>query len=248
MSGLSACRSGVYDLGDRQDDFEAGRRGRDPHVTRSVRVRGEFSPRPAGARRGAIDAATYASLRLLSGRRGSGPLRIAAAVRRELAVGGDAVRHAVFAFAYKTLSAGTGALVLAAVHHDDFRGLLGGASGTGPVAGLALAFFGLGYLVRPGLAAPSPVGAGLMAVAGIAWGVYSLRGRRAGKPLAETAGNFARASLLAVIVSGAGSGALVGRLRAARPDAELTEVACEERPQLAARLRLGPPRCARRPR
>jgi hypothetical protein len=37
-----------------------------------------------------------------------------------------------------------------------------------------------------------------------------------------------------VFVTGDGSGALVGRLRAAQPDAEVTEVDCEQRPQLAA--------------
>jgi drug/metabolite transporter (DMT)-like permease len=40
-----------------------------------------------------------------------------------------------------------------------------------------------------------------MVTAGIAWGVYSLRGRRAVAPLAETAGNFVRAVPLAAAVS-----------------------------------------------
>jgi drug/metabolite transporter (DMT)-like permease len=158
---------------------------------------------------GAIDAATYASVRLLSGAAVLVPLAFRRAGRPAGSWPSAAMLFAYavpFAFAYRTLSAGTGALVLFAAVQTTMisAGLLSGER-PGPVQwlGLALAFLGLGYLVRPGLAAPSPVGAGLMAVAGIAWGVYSLRGRRAGRPLAETAGNFARASLLAVIVSGA---------------------------------------------
>jgi len=57
-------------------------------------------------------------------------------------------------------------------------------------AGLALAIGGLIYLVSPGLAAPDPLGAGLMAIAGIAWGVYSLLGRSAGDPLEATTRAF----------------------------------------------------------
>jgi drug/metabolite transporter (DMT)-like permease len=67
--------------------------------------------------------------------------------------------------------------------------------------GLVLAIAGLVYLVSPGLSAPSPLGAGLMAIAGVAWGVYSLRGRRVADPLGATAGNFARAVPLALLVS-----------------------------------------------
>ncbi len=68
-------------------------------------------------------------------------------------------------------------------------------------AGLALALGGLGYLVRPGAAAPSAVGSGLMAVAGVSWGIYSLRGRGSRNPLADTAANFLRAAPLAVLTS-----------------------------------------------
>jgi drug/metabolite transporter (DMT)-like permease len=60
---------------------------------------------------------------------------------------------------------------------------------------------GLVYLVAPGIAAPPLTGAVLMAGAGVAWGLYSLRGRGASDPLRETAGNFARALPFAVAVS-----------------------------------------------
>ncbi len=55
--------------------------------------------------------------------------------------------------------------------------------------------------MSPGLAAPPLLGTLLMAGAGIAWGVYSLRGRGAGEPVAATAGNFMRAAPLALVVS-----------------------------------------------
>jgi len=59
-------------------------------------------------------------------------------------------------------------------------------------------------LLLPGVAAPSLPGAALMAVAGVAWGVYSLRGRGSGEkrtdPLAATAGNFVRATPLGIVL------------------------------------------------
>ena len=57
-------------------------------------------------------------------------------------------------------------------------------------AGLALALAGLVYLVLPGLAAPPLVSSAFMAVAGISWGLYSLGGRGATDPLADTTSNF----------------------------------------------------------
>ena len=63
--------------------------------------------------------------------------------------------------------------------------------------GLVAALGGLVYLVLPGLAAPDPAGAALMTAAGVAWGLYSLRGRSAARPLAATVGNFLRSLPLA---------------------------------------------------
>jgi len=158
---------------------------------------------------GAIDAASYATMRLLAGTAVLVPIAWLRAGRPSGSWGSAAMLFAYavpFAFAYRTLSAGTGALILfAAVQITMISAGLRSGERPGAVQwlGLALAFSGLAYLVSPGLAAPSPAGAGLMAIAGIAWGVYSLRGRRAGRPLEETAGNFARALLLAALVSGA---------------------------------------------
>jgi drug/metabolite transporter (DMT)-like permease len=67
--------------------------------------------------------------------------------------------------------------------------------------GLALALGGLVALVFPGLSAPPLGGSILMFGAGIAWGVYSLRGKKAGDPALATAGNFARAVPMAAALS-----------------------------------------------
>jgi len=111
---------------------------------------------------------------------------------------------AFFSFAYLTLPAGTGALILFGAVQLTMLSV-GFRSGEkfGYVAwvGLVLAVAGLFYLVSPGIAAPPLLGAALMAIAGVAWGVYSLRGRRITDPLAATAGNFARAALLAPLLS-----------------------------------------------
>lgn len=102
---------------------------------------------------------------------------------------------AAFSLAYLDLTAGTGALILFGAVQVSMLlwGLRGGERPhAGEWTGLLLAVAGLGVLVRPGLAAPAPVAAALMAVAGIAWGAYSLRGRSATTPLQSTAGNFLR--------------------------------------------------------
>lgn len=103
---------------------------------------------------------------------------------------------ACFSFAYVTLSAGTGALILFGTVQLTMltAGLWAGESFR-PLAwvGFALAVGGLVYLLSPGITAPAPVGATLMAVAGVSWGGYSLRGRGVADPLAATASNFLRA-------------------------------------------------------
>ena len=68
--------------------------------------------------------------------------------------------------------------------------------------GLILAFSGLVYLLLPGAEAPDPLGFLLMAASGIAWGVYTLRGRGSVDPLADTTGNFLRATLPAAVLAG----------------------------------------------
>jgi drug/metabolite transporter (DMT)-like permease len=111
---------------------------------------------------------------------------------------------AFFSFAYLTLSAGTGALILfGAVQITMFSVGLRAGEAFRPMAwaGFVLAVAGLVYLVSPGLTAPPLLGAVLMAAAGVAWGAYSLRGRGVADPLAATAGNFLRATLFALGLS-----------------------------------------------
>ena len=114
------------------------------------------------------------------------------------------VYAAAFSFAYNSLSAGTGALLLfGAVQATMILwGLHKGEKLHAiQIAGLAVAVIGLVVLVFPGLSAPPIVGSILMLGAGISWGIYSLRGKAAGNAIAATAGNFLRAVPFAVAVS-----------------------------------------------
>jgi drug/metabolite transporter (DMT)-like permease len=161
--------------------------------------------------RGAIDAASFSTIRLVSG---AVVLLVIASVSGLGRSSSSAVRwrsavalflYAVaFSFAYLSLAAGTGALILfGAVQVTMIASAL--VSGERPSArewvGLTAALGGLGYLVSPGVSAPSAVGSTLMAIAGIAWGAYSVWGRGAANPLADTTANFARAVPLALVVS-----------------------------------------------
>jgi drug/metabolite transporter (DMT)-like permease len=68
----------------------------------------------------------------------------------------------------------------------------------GEWTGLIVALGGLAYLVSPGLEAPEPAGAVLMAAAGTSWGWYTIRGGGVTDALGVTAGNFARTMPLLV--------------------------------------------------
>ena len=109
-----------------------------------------------------------------------------------------------FSFAYRSLSAGTGALILfGAVQLTMFVVALraGERFPARSWVGLALAVLGLIYLVAPGVTAPDPMGAVLMTIAGIAWGVYSLIGRGVADPLEATASSFIYCVPLVVVIS-----------------------------------------------
>ncbi len=111
---------------------------------------------------------------------------------------------AAFSFAYKSLSAGTGALLLfGAVQATMILWAMhkGERLRARQLIGLALAVGGLVLLVFPGLSAPPLGGSALMLGAGVAWGVYSLRGKAAGDPFSATAGNFIRAIPFAALLS-----------------------------------------------
>ncbi len=109
-----------------------------------------------------------------------------------------------FSLAYLSLAAGTGALILFALVQITMIGwgVLGGEKlAAARWAGLALAVGGLVWLLLPGLNAPPASGAALMAISGLAWGVYSLRGRGKAAPTQHTAGNFLRAGAMAALIS-----------------------------------------------
>jgi drug/metabolite transporter (DMT)-like permease len=153
----------------------------------------------------AIDPATFSAVRLLSG---AAALWAITRVR-----GGAGVRHGgdwwsaaalfvyagAFSFAYVALTTATGALILFGSVQLTMIGW-GAARGERMrpmgLLGTVIAIAGLVALVAPGLEAPAPAGAALMAGAGVAWGISSLRGRTSSDPIPDTAGNFLRAALL----------------------------------------------------
>jgi len=159
---------------------------------------------------GSIDPASFGSLRLLSG-----ALMLALVLRFRPQAAAPArvdwlaaamlfAYVAFFSFAYLSLAAGTGALILfGAVQLTMIAAGWRAGESFGALGwlGFALAAGGLVVLVAPGVSAPPPLGAALMAVAGVAWGIYSLRGRGVADPLAATAGNFLRALPLALLLS-----------------------------------------------
>jgi drug/metabolite transporter (DMT)-like permease len=109
-----------------------------------------------------------------------------------------------FSFAYLGLTAGTGALLLFGAVQVVMiaAGFFAGERIVfGIVVGWLLAVAGLTLLLLPGIAAPPPVDALCMLVAGAAWGVYSLRGRGSTDALGDTAGNFVRAVPAALVIS-----------------------------------------------
>ena len=111
---------------------------------------------------------------------------------------------AAFSFAYLSLSAGMGALLLfGAVQATMILWGFRKGERLGPIQtiGFLAAMGGLIALVFPGLSAPPLFGSTLMLSAGVAWGIYSLRGKRENNPARATAGNFQRAVPFAAVVS-----------------------------------------------
>jgi drug/metabolite transporter (DMT)-like permease len=98
-----------------------------------------------------------------------------------------------FSFAYVRLDAGTGALILfGAVQLTMFAVALGEREPFPPLAwlGLAIAVTGLVWLMLPGASAPDPLGAFLMALSGLCWGLFSLLARGSSDPVENNATNF----------------------------------------------------------
>lgn len=156
-----------------------------------------------------IDAASFTMLRLASGavilrglilmrggmRSGSGNWLSALALF---------AYAAGFSFSYVHLPTSAGALLLFGAVQTTMigHGLWSGERLRAlQVAGLVLACCGLVGLLLPGLSAPPLASALLMLGAGMAWGIYSLRGKGSGNPLQVTGGNFIRAASLAALLA-----------------------------------------------
>lgn len=158
---------------------------------------------------GATDPISFTTLRFGSGavvlglvawRRGGG-VRLAFAGRSAVVL----VAYAIpFSVAYARLPTGVGALLLFTAVQLTMIGSAMRARAH-PTReewiGLALSLFGLVVLTRPGLARPDLAGAALMLGAGVAWGLYSLRGRVSGDPVATNALAFVLAAPMCVAAS-----------------------------------------------
>jgi drug/metabolite transporter (DMT)-like permease len=161
----------------------------------------------------AIDAASFTTIRLLSA---SVVLALLCGFKRSVWTGGGNWPSALalfayaagFSFAYISLSAGTGALLLFGAVQATMigYGIYKGERLKGlRLGGFVLALVGLVILVLPGLSAPPLLSSVSMLLAGAAWGVYSLRGKCIRNPLTATAGNFVRTvpfTLLLSLVAG----------------------------------------------
>jgi drug/metabolite transporter (DMT)-like permease len=108
-----------------------------------------------------------------------------------------------FSFAYRSLSSGMGAFILFGTVQTTMLTtalLKGERPHITEWLGLMVAISGLVYLVFPGLSAPDPLGALLMTIAGIAWGLYTLKGKGVKDPLETTALNFMRSVPMVLVV------------------------------------------------
>lgn len=156
-----------------------------------------------------IDAASFTSIRLVSG---AMMLWLVVRIRGGTTNGSGNwlsafalfVYAALLSYAYASLSTAMGALLLFGAVQAT---MIGHGIRAGErllklqLVGLVLAFAGLVGLLLPGLSAPPVSGSLLMLGSGVAWGVYSLRGKGAGDPTRVTAGNFLRAVPIAVVLS-----------------------------------------------
>jgi drug/metabolite transporter (DMT)-like permease len=160
-----------------------------------------------------VDPASFTSIRILSGAlmlfvltkvlpsresapQGASGNWISAAALFAYAIG--------FSLAYVRIGAGVGALILfgtVQITMVSWGLFTGERPRVGEWLGLGVAVLGLAVFMLPGAHAPDLLGTGLMIVAGVAWGVYSLRGRKSSRPLLTTADNFLRAVPFALAVS-----------------------------------------------
>lgn len=160
--------------------------------------------------RGEIDPSSFTAIRILSGALALSVIVLSIQRRSTLSAGSWLagsmlfVYAAAFSFAYVGLNAGTGALILFGSVQITMIAVAIKSQERPNAAewvGLIVALGGLVYLTLPGLAAPPPDRAALMALAGAAWGIYSMRGRAGGDPVAATGANFLRAMPFAALLT-----------------------------------------------
>lgn len=157
---------------------------------------------------GHIGASTFTMVRIVSGAVVLGLILLTK--YRTHKIGGSWLSAAAlfgyaagFSFAYISLDAGAGALLLFGAVQVTMivYGLwIGERLNRAQIVGAAAAAGGFVWLMLPGIEAPPLGGALLMLGAGVSWGVYSLRGRTAEDPTIATAGNFIRALPFACIL------------------------------------------------
>ena len=162
-------------------------------------------------RDGAIDPASFTSIRLLSG-------AIVLLLIVRLTSNNPSIRehggwlsalvlffYAIcFSYAYISLSAGAGALILFGFVQGTMIEMAlwsGDRPSVSEWLGWSLAFGGLVWLLIPGIEAPPAIGATLMALAGIGWGVYSIRGRDETNALVSTCSNFVYSIAFVIVLS-----------------------------------------------
>jgi drug/metabolite transporter (DMT)-like permease len=163
-----------------------------------------------GLRQTSIDPASFTTVRLISG-----AMTLWLVVRLNDSKSSTGVGNwrsamalfayaAGFSFAYESLTAATGALLLFGAVQATMIGhaFWGDDRPAGPqLLGVGIALAGLIVLLLPGLAAPPLKGTLLMLGSGVAWGIYSLRGKGVVDAIRVTSGNFLRAAAIAIVLS-----------------------------------------------
>jgi drug/metabolite transporter (DMT)-like permease len=159
----------------------------------------------------AIDAAGFTVIRLLSGTLVlSVLLKIGNTKKTESPRGSWTASFMLFlyaitfSFAYMTLDTGTGALILfgsVQITMIVLAIISGDRLHVSEWTGVTMAFMGFVYLILPGVTTPSVIGFLLMTVAGMAWGIYTLKGRGSRSPIMDTAYNFLRTTPLVIILA-----------------------------------------------
>lgn len=156
-----------------------------------------------------IDAASFTTVRILSA---AAMLWLVMRWRTQSAFNHGSWRSALalfiyaaaLSFAYRTIAAGAGALMLFGAVQVTMilAGFIAGERmGRFQSVGFVAAMSGLVILVLPGVETPSVLDSVLMLASGIAWGVYSLFGRGVADPVAATSGNFLRAAPLSIVLT-----------------------------------------------